>query len=104
MDFYKMLQETGKLKPEHARPNVDNFIFYIQAFEELSSCRPSGLSISPIPFTSVAEYARIFEIEDFHEFLYLIRVMDAELIKLSSKKGRTNSGPTNPSKKNSSKS
>lgn len=103
MDFYRMLESSGKLKPEHTRPNADSFIFYTQAFEELSSCRPSGLGISSIPFTAVAEYARIFEVEDFHEFLYLIRLMDAELIKLSSKKGRTASGSTNPSPKNSSK-
>lgn len=100
MDFYRMLERSGKLQPDHVRPNVDSFIFYVQAFEELSSCRPSGLGISAIPFTSIAEYARIFEVDDFHEFLYLIRLMDAELIKLSSKKGRNTSGPTNAGKKN----
>jgi len=39
------------------------------------------MGIGPIPFTAIAEYAKIYEVEDFEEFLYLIRVMDNQFIK-----------------------
>ena len=62
-------------------PNVDHFSFYIDAFRELNSCRDYGMGLGPIPFTAIAEYAKIYEVEDFDEFLYLIRVMDNQFIK-----------------------
>lgn len=34
------------------------------------------MGVGPIPFTAVAEYARIYGVEDLTEFLYYIRVMD----------------------------
>ena len=39
------------------------------------------MGIGPIPFTAIAEYARIFNVEDFDEFLYIIRVMDNQFVK-----------------------
>lgn len=42
----------------------------------------------PIPFTSIVEYFKIYEdeLEDFDEFLYLIRLMDKKLLESISKK------------------
>lgn len=57
-------------------PNVDHFQFYIEAFYELSSCRQIGMSFGPIPFTAIAEYAKMYEVSDFDEFLYIIRLLD----------------------------
>jgi len=34
------------------------------------------MDISPIPFTAIAEYVRIYDIDDFDEFLYIIRLVD----------------------------
>lgn len=69
-------------------PNVEPFSFYIEAFQELSSCRPGGFGISPIPFVAIIEYAKLYDIrgEDFEDFLYFIRKMDSELLRLESTK------------------
>ena len=72
------------MKPEDVEPNVGPFAFYLDAFRELSSCRSGGFGLSPIPFTAIVEYARIYEVEDFHEFLDIVREMDAELLRLES--------------------
>jgi hypothetical protein len=76
------------LKPDAKKPEVDAFNFYIEAFNELSTCRPIGMGEGPIPFTSIAEYAKIYEVEqgeEFLEFLYYIRAMDSEYLKARSK-------------------
>jgi hypothetical protein len=96
------------LKPEDAAPNVEPFMFYVEAFQELSTCRPSGFGISAIPFVAVVEYAKLYGIEgeDFHEFLYIIRRMDSELLKLEADKSKKEPKTTgtknggNPSKRN----
>lgn len=63
---------------------MDGLRFYIDAFYELSSCRPFGLTLGPIPFTAILEYSKIFYDGDFEEFLYLMRLMDREYLRLSS--------------------
>lgn len=93
----------GMLKPGDVEPNVGPFSFYVEAFKELSTCRPSGFGVSAIPFMAIVEYAKLYGIEgeEFHEFLYLIRAMDSELIKLSEKPSKPktekseNGGKTN---------
>lgn len=35
-----------------------------------------------IPLTAIIEYAKIFDVGDFEEFLYIIREMDKELLRL----------------------
>jgi hypothetical protein len=45
--------------------------------------------MSPIPFTAVVEYARLYGVGDFHEFLDVIREMDSELLQLENKKQST---------------
>ena len=64
-------------------PNVDFLEFYIEAFFELGTCRVSSMSIGQIPFTAIAEYANIYDVDDFDEFLYVMRVMDNAIIRLS---------------------
>ena len=67
-------------------PNVEPFHLYIDAFNELSSCRQTGFGLSAIPFTAIVEYSKIYEIEDFDEFLYIIREMDYELLRIENSK------------------
>lgn len=53
-----------------------------------------------IPFTAIAEYARIYEVEDIQEFLYLIREMDNEYIAIDSNKKKAKNGSTKTGKGN----
>ena len=52
----------------------------------------NGMSIGNIPFTAIAEYAKIYEVEDFDEFLHLIRVMDNKFLRMADGKreGKSN--------------
>jgi hypothetical protein len=96
----------GMLKSEDYEPELGPFVFYFDAFQELSSCRHSSFGPGPIPFTAIAEYSTLYDIEDRDEFHYLIRIMDNSFLKLENKKKQkrdSNSGPTNPGKANSSK-
>jgi hypothetical protein len=71
------------------------FEFFFDAFRELSSCRPQGLGLSPIPFTAIVEYSRLFDVGDFEDFLWIIRKMDDCYLNLEAKKSKpkgTNSG------------
>ena len=84
-------------------PGAEGFEFYLDAFREISTSRPSGFSVGAIPFTAIAEYFTIFNIDgDFDEFASIIRRMDnvylelnAEDMKASSKKEGEKSGGTN---------
>ena len=67
----------------------------MEAFYELSTCRPGqGMGLSAIPFLAISEYAKLYGLqnEEFEEFLYLIRRMDSELIRLESKKQSEENG------------
>lgn len=53
------------------------------------------MDISPIPFSAIVEYSKIYGLvdEEFEDFIYIIREMDAELIELNKAKksnGRSN--------------
>lgn len=88
LKFYRNLEERGMVKPDAKKPEVDAFKFYIDAFTELGTCRSVGMGEGPIPFTSIAEYAKIYKIEqgeEFFEFLYFIRAMDSEYLKVRTK-------------------
>lgn len=102
IEWYNSLVERGALLEEHKRPEVDQFTLYITAFHELHSCRPSGFSSGPIPFTAIVEYANIYEIEgeEFSDFMYLIRVMDAEYLSLEKQTAKAKNASTNSNKKN----
>lgn len=75
LDQYDNLLLQGKLREEHKEPFIGPFSYYVECFFELNTCR-NGISLSPIPFTAIAEYAKIFRIEDFDEFLYYMRQLD----------------------------
>lgn len=97
----------GFIPAEDTEPDVSGLEFYLDAFRELSTSRPSGLDIGAIPFTAIAEYFRIYELEDFDEFAYIIRRMDNTFLKLNGeadKAGRKKpSGSNDADKKNSRK-
>ena len=78
-------------KEEDLEPDVSLFSGYIYAFRELGSCRVNGMGVGPIPFTSIMEYARLYNVEDAEEFLYLMRVMDDTLLDLERDKVRRSS-------------
>lgn len=65
---------------------VGPFVFYIEAFKELCSCRTSAMSLGPIPFTAIVEYSKLYDVGDFEEFHYFIRVMDNTILKLESER------------------
>jgi hypothetical protein len=49
------------------------------------------MALGPIPFTSIVEYARVYEIDDFEDFHYVIRRMDDAFLDLESKKSEKKS-------------
>lgn len=93
----------GKILPDDIAPNVEPFGFYIDAFRELSSCRNQGFGIGPIPFTAIVDYSKIYNVEEFDDFLYFIRLMDSKIIELETNKMRKEDGSRKPSTANRSK-
>lgn len=67
-------------------PAIGELSFYFDAFRELSSCRQIAMGLGPIPFTAIVEYSRLYQVGDFEDFLYFIRLMDNELIMLENKR------------------
>ena len=88
----------GAVRADDVVPDVTPFLFYVDSFRELNTCRAGGMGLSPIPFSSIVEYAKIYEVEEFEEFLYCIRVMDNKYMEIEEKK---NNGPKSNSKKDS---
>ena len=95
----------GLLRKEDEEPTFDHFHFYFDAFQELSSCRVSSMSLGPIPFTAIVEYSRIYNVEDVEDFHFFIRLMDNTLLRLEAAKqkarGENNgrdTGKTDPNK------
>lgn len=41
------------------------------------------MELQAIPFTAIAEYFRIYSLEDFDEFAYIIRLMDNTFLEQS---------------------
>lgn len=72
--------------PDDIAPEIGPFTFYLEAFRELSTCRPSGFGTGPIPFTAIVEYSKIYNVEEFDEFLYFIRLMDSKVLELDKEK------------------
>lgn len=63
---------------------------YLHAFFDLDAERTHALSLTPIPWTSIKDYAIAYEFdeEQTEDLIYLIRKMDtAHLKRLSSKNG-----------------
>ena len=86
--FYYSLLQDGFIKPEDQEPDVGPFRAYLDAFSDLSSCRSSGMSLGPIPFTAIVEYFKIYPTGEFEEFHYIIRKMDDVVLKIYSEKNK----------------
>lgn len=82
--MYFDLLKRGFIKPESMEPDVTGFDFYFDALGELSTARPAGMGLSPIPFTAIVEYFKMYELRDFDEFTYIIRRLDNTFLELSS--------------------
>jgi hypothetical protein len=104
------LVRDGFVKDHELEPDLEPFSVYLEAFYELSSCRNTGLGMGPIPFTAIVQYFKIYRIGSFDEFLYLMRRMDIELLKLDkersereqksgAKRGTNHSGKANKNRR-----
>lgn len=62
--------------------------FYLNAFYELSTCRQIGMSLGPIPWTAIIEFAEFsgLDSEILPVFVLSIRAMDAVYLEWTSKK------------------
>lgn len=74
--------------------------FYVSAFFDLSTGRPAGFSLGPIPWDQIMRYAADHGLEgqDARDFKKVIRVMDSHYLKSKEKKGkdRIGNGNTEP--------
>ena len=52
--------------------------FYLRAFDELNTCRPAGVDLSPIPWTAIISYGQHHGLCDQMQsaFVTIIRAMD----------------------------
>lgn len=78
---------------------IDGDEFYLQAFNELSTCRQIGFGVGPIPWRDIiffAEYARLDETM-LPIFVRIIRAMDRVYLEWSDKK-KPHGGVSNSSK------
>ena len=87
-----MVSDGALKKEEDLPPSAQEFQFYWDAFEELCTARPSGLSASPIPFTAIIDYCRIYDIEDFRGFKLLMRRLDQVYIDLNNAASKSEEG------------
>jgi len=64
---------------------------YYGAFLDLNTCRPSGWSVCPIPWTAIADYAVAHEIkgEQRDDLFYFIRYLDSAYLKYYEKKNKS---------------
>jgi hypothetical protein len=69
---------------------------YLQAFFDLDSERTHGMGLSPIPWSSMADYARTFDFdgEQTEDLFYFVRRLDSEHLKRlgEKQKAESNSG------------
>jgi hypothetical protein len=61
-----------------------------------------AMSLSPIPFSAIVEYAKINDLdeEDFYDLLYIIRLMDNKLLALENKESGNKDNKRNTDKGN----
>jgi len=77
-----MLLSKGSLKEEDKEPFLGPFSWYLECFSDLSTCR-STMSLSPIPFTAIIEYVKLYDIEDTEDFISIVRLLDSVYIEFS---------------------
>lgn len=80
-----------------SKPELDDHLdFAWQAFVALSSDRQLGMSVGPIPWSSIDRYALRFGIDggdDFEAFAALISAMDGAYLDHSAKKAEAAAKP-----------
>ena len=77
------MQFKPDFKDEDKLPNLGPLQFYGDCWSELSTCRVMG---GPIPFTSIIDFARIYEIDDIADFNSIIRMIDDFYLQASAAK------------------
>jgi len=67
-------------------PDLDlHLVFVWEAFWELSTCRPVGMTTGSIPWTAINEYAVRYEVnspDEFDRFVKLLYAMDESFFNL----------------------
>lgn len=89
-----MIQHRIDLGFIEERPKLYGLEFYLWCFIELGTTRKNG---GPISFFSIHKFAKIYEIQDFEEFLDLIRLMDDTFLKAKEKDASKHSNKSNSS-------
>lgn len=85
-DLIRQATSQGHPIPDRIanKPQLDiGLQLYYTAFFNLTTCRPSGFGVCPIPWTAIREYALTFEFDSYQEeALYShIRSMDSVFMK-----------------------
>lgn len=97
--FYYQLLEKGFIKPEDQEPDVTGLDFFLESFREISTARPIGLEVGPIPFTAIVDYARLFEVPDFDGFFQLMRRLDRVFLELNREENSKKKAKNTPAPK-----
>ena len=91
-----MCIERGQPLPDallNAPDLLQGLDFFYNAFGQLSTCRPVGMGLGSIPWTAIDRYAERNDVEDFDEFLYMVRKMDDAYIEYHLEKSKTATPP-----------
>lgn len=90
-DKYDKLVAT--VKDVHEKPFVKDAItlttvqqIYAEAFLDLNNSRQVGMGISPIPFSELKAYIKLYKINDYEEFIWIITHLDNEYVKIQNDK------------------
>ena len=78
--------ERGTLQEDLMPIPLGPFAFYLNCFNELSSCRQIGFSLGPIPITAIWSYADRYELSE--DFCNLMRRMDVLYLDSMDKKSK----------------
>lgn len=84
--FAKQAMLAGAKLPDriaNAPELINGLELYFQAFLDLDGERETGMSVGPIPWSKVKEYAKFYEFSDeqTEDLFFFIRKMDAAHIK-----------------------
>ncbi|NQS89950.1 hypothetical protein HQ584_09190 [Patescibacteria group bacterium] len=88
----KAAEERGHAQPKLVKEKpVLNYCqnWYYRSFTELSTCRDVGMGEGPIPWTAIDRFCiryGITEFWEFDDFVYIIRKIDNEYLKLRADK------------------
>lgn len=83
----------GLLKPKDEEPCISGLEYYWEAWRELSTCRPVGMGLGPIPFTAMKEYFDIYPSGEFVEFHYIMRRLDDSFLLMEEDKKKKEAPP-----------